>query len=383
MSFDFFTATLCTHEVAFETVSVDSGTMDVIRLQRPPANNRIELFIDGVAVPPSGLDSKAELPFSKPEPYRIKSGVNDLLYVSVGFGVPRFVQLSPGSSIRARDLAVDIRRQLPDLDVTSENGRVIIRSRTPIRGSAFSMTDPRWTDKTESMPTTARVLAAYSHLGIVPGRFASGRRLFPSWSVEVDPQSVLGDKYIRLSAPIQNHDPFIQANYVTLAQDCRRCFGSRIEFDYVVEDGTYAEVRDVDLLSQEFDKFLFTRVGTHWKWGWLGSNLMNRIGGKGTTGTVTANALITVDVSQAFRSYQSIKAQQSSRFPFQQVSDGEYPLSLGGISVQGIPDDPTVAIVNIEVVSRSRVPIPLQRLIGTPSSFVLKGDPEKKLRLRG
>lgn len=382
MSFDFYTASLCTHEVSFETVTLDASAYEV-RLQRPPANNRISLYVDGVQIPQSGLDSKAELPFSRPEPYRIQANKNDLLYVSVGFTAPRFVQLVPGSNVRAKDLASDLQRQLPELDVTVVSGRVVLKSRIAVRGSAFSMHDPRWTDKTSSLPTTARVLAAYSHLGVNPGRFAIGRRLFPAWSVERDPLSPLGDKYIKLEYPIRNQSPFIQASYVTLSQDCRRCFGSRIEFDYVIEDGKYAEARDVDLLFQEFDKFLFTRIGTHWKWGWLGSNLMNRIGGKGSTGNVTMNSLITFDVSQAFQTYQNIKSKQDSIGPSQKVTDAEYPLSLGGINVQMDPTDPTVAIVFVDIVSRSREPVEIKRVVGTPSSFTLAMDPSRKLRLRG
>ncbi len=288
-----------------------------------------------------------------------------------------------GTSLRATDLAADLQKKIPELQISTSNNRVVFQSRTRTRGTAFAFHDPRWTDKTSSLPTTARVLAAYTQVGVVPGRFITGRRLFPAWSFEQDPSSTTGEKIVRFESPVPSHDPFVQANYITVAQDCRRCRGTRIEFDYVVEDGTYVEIRDTDLLLQEFDKYLFTRLGTHFKWPWIGSKLVDRIGGKGTTGVSTINALIAVDISSSFKTYQNIKLQQDSRFPQQQVSDAEYPLSLGGISVQTLPEDPTVAIVSTTIVSRSQVPVPLTRLVGNPSPFVLSGDPSAILRFRG
>jgi hypothetical protein len=154
-----------------------------------------------------------------------------------------------------------------------------------------------------------------------------------------------------------------------------------LEFDYRVLDGTYEIVTDLDLLSQEFDKFIFTKIGSHFKWGWLGSSIVNRIGGKGNIGGVSMNSLITMDINQAFQTYQNIKMQQDQRFRFQQVSDAEFPYSLAGINVEISPNDPTVAIVTSTIVSRSRDPITFKRLVGNPNPYSLKGDPIQNLRL--
>lgn len=384
MSYDFATMKICPHQVAFERSDLDQIRKTTVKFPRPPSNSNVSVYVDRVKVPSSGLYSYAELPFSLAEPYRIRRGVNDLLYLSESFEPPRFVQLTPGPNVRAKDMALDLQRQIPNLVVEVRGRRVVIRSHQRTAGTAFQFHDPRWTDKTSSLPTTARVLGAYRAVGIVPGRAATGRLLYPGWRVDRDVSSPLvEDRVLIFDRAIPNADPLVELSYVTTARYCRRCHGTQIEFDYSVKDSTYEVVRDTDLLAQEFDKFLITRIGSHWKWNWLGSGLVDKIGGKGTNGVVNVNALIAVDVSQSFSTYQNIKQQQDTRFPQQKVTDAEYPLNLASVDVQPIPEDPTIAIVVATIVSRSRVPVELKRVIGNPSPFDLTaGDPLQALRFR-
>lgn len=382
MSFDFFTSRICPHGVSFEQLTLDSVDRQTAEFLRPPSSRRVDVWVDGVQVPSSGLFSYAEVPFSRPDPYRIKSGQNDLLLFSVGFEPPQLIKLLPGT-VRARDLARELQKRFPDLFIYVARNRVVLRSRERGRRTAFQFHDPRWTDKTESLPTTARVLAAYRLLGIVPGRAATGRQLFPGWDVEnVPTDPTQRSRRLTFKERLRNDSPLIEVSYVTNEINCRRCHGTRIEFDYQIENNTYIEIRDTDLLAQEFDKFLFTKIGSHWKWNWLGSGLIDRIGGKGTTGQATVNSMITVDVSQAFSTYQNIKRQQDSRFPQQKVSDAEFPQQLANVDVEVSQDDPTVAIVNTVISSRSREPVELKRIVGNPNPFTLQGDPLQNIRLR-
>jgi len=382
MSYDFGTQQICPHEVFFETLTLDPNAFNTLYFQRPPSNQNISLYVDGVLVPKTGLYSYAELPIIKTEPYRIESNVNDLLYIRIGFDAPRFVQLIPGSRVRAKDLAQDLQNKIPELSIYEQNKRIFFRSKNPTSGAAFSFPDPRWTDTTSSLISTARVLGAYSILGITPGRVITGRKIFPSWQLVMSPFTLDGkDRVIILEYPIPNDSPLFQASYVTDSVNCRRCHGSRIEFDYRVLDGQYEIVTDLDLLSQEFDKFVFTKIGSHFKWGWLGSAIVNRIGGKGNAGGVSMNSLIAMDINQAFQTYQNIKTQQDQRFRFQQISDAEFPYALAGINVEISPQDPTVAVVTSTIVSRSREPLTFKRIIGNPNPYSLQNDPIKNLRL--
>lgn len=380
MSFDFATEKVCTHLVFMETVTLDPLVQNTVRFQRPPVSNRVVVTVDGLDVPPDGLFSHATVTFTRPEPYRIKVNQNDLVYLSIGNEPPRMLQIVPGSAVPARDIAQNLQRQVQDLKFDVVQGRVRVSSRLPTGGKSFTFHDPRWTDKTESMPSTARILGAYQELGIVAGRSGVGTRIFPGWKLVGDPNSFVDEKIVVFDDPIQNRFPTIQLTYTTDAGNCRRCFGSRFEFDYTVKDGTYEVVRGADLMFQEFDKFLFTKVGSHWKWPWVGTNISDRIGGKAATATGHTQAFITMDVTQAFKSYQDIKKQQDNLL-FQQVTDEEFPVSLDGLTIEYSPIDPTVAVVQAAVTTRARGTVELKRIIGNPSPFYLEGNPNPFFRV--
>lgn len=382
MSYDFATQRLCTHEVFFEKVALAQSTRLTAPFPRPPANSQVRVFVDRVEVPRAGLWSHAELPFSRREPYRIRRGENDLILVALGFAAPRLVQLLPGPEVRARDMVRELQRQFPDLIVEDKNGHVNFRTRTPFNGTAFQFHDPRWTDRTESLPSTGCILKAYESIGVVPGRAVTGQRLFPGWIVERDTDSPLAtDRRLAFSDVLRNADPVIELCYVTSAPNCRRCFGSRVEFDYTIKDSTYETVRDTDLLAQEFDKFIYTRRGSHFKWPWLGSRIVDLIGGKGDTATLTMNAMVNMELAQAFSSYQNVKQQQLQKSPGQRVSNAEYPDKLDGINFTPVPEDPTVVVVTTSVRSLSQTPVPLQRLVGLPDPLTLSGGVRKNLLL--
>lgn len=374
MSFDFATENVCTHEVFAELASIDPFVRNTVRFLRPPVSSRVSVQINDVDIPPDGLYSTASITFTRPEPYRIKVGVNDLLYLGIGNDPPRLIQIVPGPNVPARDLVLNLQRQIQDLAFEDVNGRVKISARFPSKNKAFVFHDPRWTDKTSSMPNTPRILGAYAELGITPGRAASGIKMFPGWQVMADPNSFVDEKILVFDEPVPNRFPTVTLRYVTDAGNCRRCFGSRFEFDYSVKDGTYETVQGADLLFQEFDKFLFTKAGSHWKWPWIGTNITDRIGGKAATSTGHSQAFITMDVTQAFKAYQDIKKQQDNLL-LQRVTDDEFPVSLDGLTVQYSTVDPTVAVVSAGITTRSRGTVELKRLVGNPSPFYIGGNP--------
>lgn len=380
MSYDFALQRICSHEALFQTSSLDQSTYDTIRFAKPPSSSQVNLFVDGLQIPSSGFISIPKLPFSRSGPYTIRKDQSDLLCIKIGDGAIRFIQVISGFSVSAKDLAKDISNKIPELNVGVENDHVIFTAKNPTIRVAFSFPDPRWIDRTESLPETARILGFFKQVGIVPGRSVVGYKLFPGWNLVQDPNVNFGEeKIIKLNNPIPNRDPVIQLSYVTLSENCRRCGGIRIEFDYNVVSNTYEIVQNTDLLAQEADKFIFTKLGSHFRWNWLGSNLINRIGSKNSG--PGSSAAITTDIVQAFRTYQNIKSQQDSLVS-QQITDSEFPYSLSSIDVVVPDDDPTIAIVNFEITSRSRSPIELKRVVGNPNPFTLSGNPIKFL-LRG
>lgn len=379
MSYDFALERSCTHEVKFERVSFASDLVGSVRFPKPPTSQSVHLYADGVEVPRSGLWSVPEIPFGKGGPYRIVSGESDLLYLKVPGAAARLVQLPAGGSVTSSDIARELSRRLPEISVSDESGRVVLRGRSPGPAAAFSLPDPRWTDRSESLPSTARVIGAARQLGLVLGRVAAGRELFPAWTVQRDATVPLeSSRVLVFSSPVRNAAVVLQLGYFTDAPNCRRCRGARVEFDYGVVNGKYEPVDGADLLLQEFDKYLFTRSGSHFKWPWLGSRLIDRVGGKGAASGMSPAAFIQVDVNQAFRTYKDVKTQQDRGL--QPVSDAEYPHGIGAVMVQSPSDDPTVAVVTISITSRTREPIVLKRVVGTPDPFTLSTGGTFRLR---
>lgn len=379
MSFDFALQKICSHEVFFESVPLN-GDQLTLSFQRPPSSSSIQVYVDDTLIPRSGLLNSQNLPFQKAEPYRIKKNVSDLMYIKIGNEVPKFIPMISGQRLNAKDIVSDLRSKIPELNVSVVNNRVTISPKSKGIGTLFSFPDPRWTDVTESLPTTPRTLGFFNSVGIVPGRAVVGRVAFPGWDVVKDPTHVLEASVIKFNEPIRNADAVFQINYVTDAPNCRRCQGIRIEFDYNIQDGTYEEVRNADLLSQELDKFLFTKLGSHWRWNWLGSRLLERIGAKSNSFGASVNAIITSDISSAFATYQNIKQQQDAQL-FQSVTDAEFPYALNDINVKIDPVDPTTAVVFVDISTRSQTPIQLTRIVGNPNPFTLQNDPQKNLRI--
>lgn len=370
MSYDFALSRPCEHQVWFEISQLDAFIRDTIRFQRSPnAESTIHVYIDGVEVPKVGLDTPASITSLKKEPYRIKSGINDMLYLQIGNEIPRMIQLLSGVTLKASEIARFLQRQIPNLIFSSVNGHLKISAHTSSISDTFGFPNPVWSDKTQSLPSTVRILGGFDEIGIIPGRKCNPINIYPGWTVVLDPNSFIDEKVIIFDKPLRGSSPFIQLTYSTAPGNCRRCFGSLIEFDYGIIDGHYETVINTDLLLQEFEKFLFTNIGSHWKWPWLGSKLNERIGGKYITSNGSTNAFITMDVNQAFKTYQNIKSQQDGVI-FQQVTDAEFPLNFTDLSVITDPNDPTTAVVSGNLVSRSSIAVPLQRVVGNSSNFL-------------
>lgn len=382
MSYDFATLKVCSHTIGPERLIMNED-QTFAAFVTTPVNNSVSVQIDGVEIPKSGLYTKAVVTFSNPEPYRIISGKNDLLSVRVGYEAPVTVQLPSGSSVRASEIVRTLSLAIPDLNFSVQNNRVTVSTSNQVRGTAFSFPDPRWTDKTQSLPSTARILKAMDLFGITPGRSGSGRKIFPGWSIVINPAAFYDEYIVNFDSPILNNSPILTVVYQTAAKYCRRCNGTRLEYDYTVTGKNYETVRNVDLLAQELDKFLYTRIGSHWKWRWMGSALVDRVGGKADTVLGTAAGMVSLDINQAFATYQNIKQQQNRMFPQQNVTDSEFPYSLESVNAYSDPNDPTTVVVKSVVKNRSRTYVPLVRNVSVPSPFQLTSDPTSMLKNSG
>lgn len=379
MSYDFYTLKVCSHRVVDEVCILDSDTGTMIGFAKPPSSGDVSLKINGVQIPKNGLYSDSEFRFSKRGPYKIISNKNDMIIFRDGVNPPINIKLPPGSAVSAKTLARYLLDYIPNYDIYDDNGYVVFKA---LNGTSFCFVDPRWVDKTSSLTQTTRIINAYSTLGIPPGRVSTTRKLFPGYRVMLNPAAFVDEWIIKFNGPIPNSSPVITVSYTTLAAFCSRCIGSRVEYDYTTLNGSYDVVRNADLLIQEFDKFLFTIKGSHWKWPWLGSGILNRIGGKASTAFGLASSFISLDINSAFNTYQNIKRQQDKNFPGQNVSDAEYPYSLGTFNVT-TGDDPTTFYAEVEIVNKSRDSAQLTKQLSLPDPYQLTSSPSGVMKNAG
>jgi len=377
LSFDFALAKTCSHEVLFEHLTLDPFSRNTLKFLRPPSNSAVRIRINGVEVPKAGLLSTPEF-LTASGPFRIRKGQNDRLLFRYNRGPIQEILLQSSQLLTIGDLTAFLRRTLPEVRCEVVGTRCRI-SCDP--GNSFEFSDPRWTDRAQTNPNTLATLAGFRTLGIVPGRVFRSSTLFPAWDVVVNPNSYADDKAILFREPLRNGNPVCEVSYFTRSADCRRCSGSDVEYDYSVQSNSFEIVQNTDLLLQEFDKFLFTRAGSHWKWKWLGSSLSDRIGSKANAAGQMANALIELDVQRAFQNYQNVKLQQD-RVGFQRVSDAEFPFQISGLTVESAPQDPTISFVKAAITSRSRELVETTRLVDGPTSYFLPGS-SVPFRLRG
>jgi hypothetical protein len=385
MSYDFATLKVCSHQIVDEIVTLESGTSIFFRLSRTLANTEeVTIKIDDITIPKSGLYSYATVPCSKPGPYRIMSGVNDLLQYKIGNdSTLRTMVLNPGNSISASDMAFDIASK-SDSSLTTlvKNNRVVLSSPTPVNGKHIYIPDPRIenSDPSVVLPTTERALRTLNTLGISIGRVGSGSLVYPGWEIIKNRYSPLGETIIQFSWPILNYSPIITASYITLAQNCGRCLGSKVEYDYNISGKSLETVRNTDLLLQESDKFMFTELGSHFKWPWLGSKIASRVGSKANPGNLSSSALVSVDINSSFSTYQNIKRQQATLFPYQNVTDSEFPAALVSATTESSPTDPTIVLANLVISSASTEYVPVTRVVTLPDPFSVTSDPSGLLQ---
>jgi hypothetical protein len=206
--------------------------------------------------------------------------------------------------------------------------------------------------------------------------------VFPAWSLITDP-STLSDRPTRLivfDSRIDSTTDFLEINYTTIRQECRRCGGVGVENDWqYTSAGGLIKARNAELLSQEVLKITYTEKGSNPFFPWYGTGLLEAIGKKISDHGLMQN-LILSDLQEAFRRWQVIKREQEELPQF--VSDEEFPFRLLVANLEQDAVDPTIIYVNAVVQNRSSSPIQISRGLQLPQPYDLLGSSVQDALLR-
>ena len=295
MSYDRQIDQICPHRVVEESLFLDASAT-VAKPLRPISNaNSVEVRLNGaISVPSHGVYSSATSWGTKPGPYTITPGVNDQLRIRVNNGPEQVVTIPGGVKISADQIATMLTAGVKGVQFYVQERRIAFRS------------DLQGPDATVFIPVSATLAPV---LGIPTPRHWRGKVITPGWSLVNDPFT-LNDRPTRLvvfDQSLKGFGDFVELNYVTLQQECRRCGGSGIENDWVYGSrGEVIQVVDEALLIQEIQKIMFTVRGTNSFHNWYGTSILDSVGQKLVFGGLLQNILVG-DVYQAFNRWQSMK----------------------------------------------------------------------------
>ena len=331
----------------------------MIRPVRPIASAQsVKFRLNGsVDVPSTGVRTPATVLSRRLGPYNITSSNNSLVYRIAG--QTRTTTVTSAQHCTAQHLCDLLNPQLFGLVLIATGNQVQVRSTTEGSGAAFFLSG-------------TSTLASY--LGIATNHEYRGQQVVPGWCLVGD-ANTLSDRptrLIRFDQRLKSIGDFVELQYTTVRQECRRCGGTGVENDWrYSKTGEIIQVRDEALLIQEIQKLFYTARGSNPFHAWYGTTLLDMIGKKLTMGGMLQN-LIVSDIHSAFNRWQSIKNAQEQKVG-QYVSDEEYPFRLLTVDLQQSSQDPTVIFVNLVIQSRSQKQIQLTRGLRIPEPTDLLG----------
>jgi phage baseplate assembly protein W len=374
MSFDRQLEQVCPHLVVEELLYVNSDLTTVIPMRPIASSGSVVVRVNGIMeVPSFGVDIPAQSRASREGPYTVTSGVNDRIKYQVNNNLWQEVTIPAASRVTSQRIADLINSQIQGWRFYADGNGLTFR------------TDLSGQDSTLMFASDSVKNTLIPYLGIRSNRQFRGKRTFPGWSLVTNPNS-LSDRPLLMvifDEPLQAMSNYVEVNYTTVRQECRRCGGLGVENDWrYARDGNVIESRDETLLIQEIQKITYTSRGSNPFHSWYGSSIVEQIGQKLVTGGVIQNRIIS-DINTAFNRWQSVKKQQEGASIGQFVSDGEFPFRLLGVSLDQSQQDPTVLFVNLTIQNRSLKQIQLSRGIRVPLPQDLLGSTQQQEILKG
>lgn len=361
---------VCPHLVLNESLFVGSDRQTIVPERPVAAVSSIRVFLNAeIEVPFDGVGLSAQSRGTVEGLINIRTGVNDTFRLSINQKEDQVVVLPPLFGVSMPQVVVLLNLGFNDEIVFSiVNNKVFFQ--TTLTGLSESV----------FIPDTSTLATA---LGIQTNREYRGRTNIPGWTVVGDPNT-LEDRPTRLivfNEPLAGGSEFVEISYTTIREECRRCGGSGVENDWRYDlAGEALCVRDEQLLIQELTKDFFSVAGSNPFHSWYGTDLIEMVGKKLSSGGFTQNFVV-ADLYTAFGRWKSVKTQQEERVG-QFVSDEEHPQRLISVDLEQSTKDPTVLFVNITVMNRSSKQIQLSRGLRLPLPIDLLGTSTQTAQAR-
>jgi len=357
MSYDRELNQTCPHMVVEEALTFQNDRRTVAPLRPIAAISSVKVRYNGeVPLPSAGLYVPAQATSMRAGPYNIQGGVSDKLVIRSDSGAYQTLTLPSGNKVPVETIADKLNQAAKGM-IFSTTAKKQLRIKSSRVGPSASI----------SIRATGSTAA--SILNLATDRSWKGRTITPGWSAINDPNT-LSDRPTRLlvfDEPLLGFNDFVEIDYTTVRQECRRCGGLGVENDWRSDgEGKVVVLQNEDLLLQEVTKITYTVKGSNPFFPWYGTSIVESIGKKMAAGGVVQN-LIVSDIYEAFRRWQSIKKDQEEKVG-QEVSDEEFPFRLLSVNLTPSIDDPTVIFIDAVVQNRSINPIHISRGFRVPNT---------------
>lgn len=352
MSFDRHIDQVCPHQIIEEPLFIGGDRQTISPKGHIASSNSVRVRLNGeIEVPPYGAFCPIRVTGRMKEPFFFKAGDNDHFTIQT-HNRTKEVRLGMNGHFSAHQVVQVLNRQIKEVTFQALGKQVQVQSGDEGPQATLSFDGP-----------------LTQVLGFSNRRVWRGVQVAPGWTLVTDPRT-LDDRPRRLivfDEPLRS-DGFVEIDYVTVKQECRRCGGTGYEHDWrYSKEGNTGEVRHEALLLQELQTLIFTVKGSNPFHRQFGTSIIDAIGKKQVNVGLTAS-LLESDITMAFNMWQSIKRQQENVVG-QHVSDEEFPNRLVGVDVRPSAKDPTVMFIDITVQNRSGRRVDLSRGFKLPYSM--------------
>jgi len=194
------------------------------------------------------------------------------------------------------------------------------------------------------------------------------------YSVEVDYDILASDRpfLVVFKQRTKLFQPLVEAQYTTIPTFCRKCLGLKYvdDFEYV-NDKDLSSVRDEELLLQNVEKYIVTKIQSNPFHSWMGTGLHTVVGSK----VLDADLLITRMTEQVNSAIDKLKTvQRQLQASGREVTPGELFGDLLSLTVTQM-EDPSAFNIVVRFTAQSgkglvyEQPVDLQSTIRTRLAF--------------